>query len=383
MKNNHHVDILAINDKRNEPYLSKISDLNLLDNSHFIKPYGKDAIKHALKVFNPMKPRNTWTSIKNVAKASWRLLKASNDKYSLRDYFNLVVYAEFLYKGYDVVHSHSELPSVYFRPIVTACNYNFVTTFHGLQPVGLTNLPEPKRKTIAALAKHVFVNTEFAANQYRSIGGENANLTVIPQGIDLDMYNPDSVSNIKNNSSLEVLSVGRLHPDKGHIFAIDAVIKLIEMGYDIRYTIVGNGPLKQELKQYIADKGCTGIQIKTGLSSADLLAEYRRADIFIFPSLKSHDGFHEETQGVALQEAQAMRSVIVSTFTGGIPECINNGHTGFLVPDRSSEKIAAQLEELILNKESWPTVKDSAVITLRERYDINVIGQRLMQAYYQ
>lgn len=381
LRNNHQVDILAMNDRRQEPYLETIKELNLLERTHFIQPYGKKGLKTVLANFNPLTPVKAWRNISKVTRAFGELKNADFKSSGFRDYVNLFIYADFLFNGYDIVHSHSESPSVFLRSTILASGYNFVTTFHGLQPVGLKNIPQSKRSLIADAAKSVLVNTNFAKKQYMSIGGDQASFSIIPQGIDLELYNPDEVPDKGSDGRIHLLSVGRLHPDKGHTYAIEAVKRLLDRGYDIDYTVVGNGPLKGELQDAISD--CKSrIEIKSGLTTEELLAEYRKSHIFLFPSLRSKDGFHEETQGVAMQEAQSMKSIVVAARSGGISECICDGVTGLLVEDRSSEDIEQALIQLLDNRRIWTDIQQNATDLLKRRFDINVIGRRLLETYY-
>ena len=105
-----------------------------------------------------------------------------------------------------------------------------------------------------------------------------------------------------------------------------------------------------------------------------------------FNSSKGHElnphAFHsEETQGVAIQEAQSSGTIVVATKTGGIPECVEDGSTGFLVEDRNSDAIVKKVEWLMDNHQNWPEWQANARKSVEDNYDINVVGEKLMELY--
>jgi glycosyltransferase involved in cell wall biosynthesis len=117
------------------------------------------------------------------------------------------------------------------------------------------------------------------------------------------------------------------------------------------------------------------------LNDSELRDIYAKSHLFILPSLKSEDGFHEETQGVVLQEAQAVGLITLATKTGGIPECIDDGVSGFLVEDRSAEAIADKLSTLISESDKWSTYQKAGRKWVEDRYDIDVIGKKINAIY--
>lgn len=281
----------------------------------------------------------------------------------------------------DVIHSHSEPAGNKFLPIVVALDKPFVFTFHGLPPVGVAPISDAQRKRYVAKAQTIFVNTEFAKKQYVSLGGDSNKIKILPQGTNLESY-PFKARPYPADNHFYILTVGRYHPDKGQKYAIEAVEKLILKGHNITYLLVGNGPEKENLQSFAKQLGVANqVEFHSSLSDEELRQMYDQAHIFILPSLKSQDGFHEETQGVVLQEAQASGLIVIATATGGIPECIDDGNSGFLVPDRSAEAIADRLEALLDVPERWPEIQQAGRDWVSNRYDIKYIGALLDKEY--
>lgn len=140
---------------------------------------------------------------------------------------------------------------------------------------------------------------------------------------------------------LQILSVGRLDPEKNPRLLLDIIAALRKRDPRWRLTIVGSGTLSGALSQGIAERGLGG--------SVDLLGEvangpelwdtYRRSHVFLHVSL---------TEGLpqVIYEAQAAGLPIVATDVGGVSGSLDGGRTGLLVPPRDAPAAAAALERL-------------------------------------
>lgn len=143
-----------------------------------------------------------------------------------------------------------------------------------------------------------------------------------------------------------LLFVGRLVPVKGLAYLFEAVRLLLHDGVPVRLILVGAGPHLKTLITLAAEHKLTSAVEFTGEVSFGprLLALYREADIFVLPSLS------EGTPRV-LWEAMAAGLPIVATSVGGVPEIIQHGETGLLVPPQSAQQLAVAIQRMIENDE--------------------------------
>ncbi len=281
----------------------------------------------------------------------------------------------------DLVHSHIEIRGHQLLPVVKALRVPLVVTFHGLELPGNNQLPQAKRKEYLDAAQLVLVNTDFARRQYMALGCPEDKIRILPQGIDLRRF-PFQPHPPPVRGPVRVLTVARFHPDKGQVYAIDAVAALIGEGFDLVYDLVGTGPDRDRLLGRIRDLGLSHkVTLHERLPFEQLIELYRSSHVFILPSVRSTDGTHEETQGVVIQEAQASGLITIATRTGGIPECIEDNVTGFLVDDRSSAAIADKLRDIIAAKGRWQQWQKQARECVEQNYDIDLIIVRLMALY--
>jgi glycosyltransferase involved in cell wall biosynthesis len=108
-------------------------------------------------------------------------------------------------------------------------------------------------------------------------------------------------------------------------------------------TIAGEGPLLAELQRVVGELGITDRISFTGFVSQEQLREiYYRSHIFVHPSQTGRDGNQEGVPNSIL-EAMATGLPVFATKHGGIPEAIENGVSGVLVPERDDEALARTL----------------------------------------
>ena len=98
------------------------------------------------------------------------------------------------------------------------------------------------------------------------------------------------------------------------------------------------------------------------------------------PSVTSQNGDCEGIP-VAIVEALAWGLPVLSTLHSGIPEVIQDGESGFLVPERDTEALAEKLEYLIEHPELWPEMGRKGRKYVEEHYDIDKLNDRLVEIY--
>ncbi len=156
-------------------------------------------------------------------------------------------------------------------------------------------------------------------------------------------------------------TAGRLSPNKGQRYLIEAFASLAASLPDSRLAILGSGRLEPELKRLV--QRCAVASSVHLLGHVPEAHRYLRAlDVFVLPSL-------EESFGLVLLEAMAARLPIIATRTGGVPEVL--GETGELVPTASAPALANAMEEIYrVPANDRLTAADQAYRRLRERFDL-------------
>ena len=137
-------------------------------------------------------------------------------------------------------------------------------------------------------------------------------------------------------------TVSSLTPHKGQGFLIQAAAKIRDTYPATRFLIVGDGPLRRDLEEQALESDLQSSLIFTG-TRRDIPDLLSLMDIFVLPS-SSREGL-----GIAIIEAMAMGKPTVATNIGGIPEVIQDGETGLLVPPGDSAALAKAVIELVDN----------------------------------
>jgi colanic acid/amylovoran biosynthesis glycosyltransferase len=144
-----------------------------------------------------------------------------------------------------------------------------------------------------------------------------------------------------------ILSVGRLREKKGFLLLIEACVLLKDRGFSIKATIVGEGPDREALEALIARKGLGNIIRLTGsIPHFQVRKLLEDADVFVLPCIIASDGSRDGIPNVIL-EAMAMGLPVVSTTVSAIPEAVEHGKTGLLVPPGDAPALAEAISRLV------------------------------------
>ncbi|MBI2833511.1 MAG: glycosyltransferase family 4 protein [Acidobacteria bacterium] len=200
------------------------------------------------------------------------------------------------------------------------------------------------------LAHRVIAVSRHTAEHMTSVEGAPASkIRVVLNGIDFDrvrVSDPAAPPRIRNefasDGSFLLLVVGRLHPEKGytHLFQALPAIRA-RASRPVIVLVAGAGPFLDRYRAEVASLGCADIVRFLGFRSdvADLIAA---SDVMVLPSVA-------EAFGLALTEALHLGTPVVATRVGGIPEIVDDGLDGVLVPGGDhhalSEAIGALLND--------------------------------------
>ncbi|MEY2495597.1 MAG: hypothetical protein QOJ45_2089 [Verrucomicrobiota bacterium] len=190
-------------------------------------------------------------------------------------------------------------------------------------------------------------------------------------GVDLDRFRP-------NETPAEpglILHVGRLVEKKGTKVLIDALARIA----GANLAIIGDGPLRKRLERQARELG-DRVRFLGALTPDEVAQWMRRASVLAAPSLTAADGDAEGLPNVVV-EAAASGLPVVGTTHSGIPEAIEDGKSGFLVPERDAESLAMRLADL-LGSERLRCEMGAAARRLAERkFNRQILTERLESIY--
>lgn len=186
----------------------------------------------------------------------------------------------------------------------------------------------------------------------KSLATDPDKVSLAYHGLDFDQFDePPSVqTNVDavddESRPLCILSVGRAVEKKGYDDLLKA-LTCLPAHINWRFVHVGGGSLIDRLKQKAESLGISArIDWQGPKSHADVLTAYRSADVFVLPCRVAADGDQDGLPNVLL-EAQSQKLPCVSTRISGIPELVEDGKTGLLVPQKDPPALARAMEALL------------------------------------
>jgi glycosyltransferase involved in cell wall biosynthesis len=205
-----------------------------------------------------------------------------------------------------------------------------------------------KREKLAACA-WATTCTRANALHLRALADDPSRVDLVYHGIDAQRFPPaerEPAGGAGARRPVVILSVGRAVEKKGYDDLLPALARL-PAALDWRFEHVGGGPELSGLKE---DARALGIADRVtwfgALTQPDVLARYRAADVFVLSSRVAGDGDRDGLPNV-LMEAQSQGLPCVATAVSGIPELIEDGVTGLLVPPRDRDALAGAIARLV------------------------------------
>lgn len=207
-------------------------------------------------------------------------------------------------------------------------------------------------------------------------------VAAFPIGVDLDEFRagapePDLRAELGLPQGHRLVGlISYLRAYKGHEYFIEAAALLRMRAKDVTFLVVGEGPEEVALRERIAARGVTETVRMLGFRK-DLLNIFRSLDLFVMPSVEA------DTIPQVLMQALAMGLPVISTNVGSIPDVIQEGVTGCVVPPRDAAALALRIEALLNDEGLRRTMGRNGRNLVRECYSLDAMVDRLEAAYRQ
>lgn len=191
-------------------------------------------------------------------------------------------------------------------------------------------------------------------------------LNLVPREINEIRYEVREEFQLPNNSKI-LITVGRLHDQKGYLQLINIAREIIQEFPDVRFLWVGEGNLRKTLEEKIEMLKLQKYVVLSGYRS-DVSRLLKASDIFIFPT-------HCEGFSSALIEAMSHQLPIIASDASSIPEIIDNKINGLLVLKRDEEQLKKAIIWALKNPKDMEEMAKNAAIRVQDFSEVKMIDK--------
>jgi glycosyltransferase involved in cell wall biosynthesis len=285
-----------------------------------------------------------------------------------------------------LIHAHFGIEGVYALPLAKRLNIPLVTTFHGFDATLATRalLCSPAwanyplwRRRLAREGDLFICASSFIRERVLAMGFPEARTRTHYIGVDCRTIRPRAAA----EETPLILHVARLVEVKGTEYLLRAFATLARRYDGVQLLIIGDGPLRRSLQALAGSLGVEDrVRLMGALRHEEVLSWMRKAAMLVLPGVRTATG-RVEGLGLALLEAAATGVPVVGSRVGGIPECVIEGRTGFLVPERDEGALAVRMGELLDDPVMRHRMGAEGRALVERRFDIHRQTEALESLY--
>jgi len=284
-----------------------------------------------------------------------------------------------------LLHIYFGQIAVHLLPLIRTWEKPSIVSFHGADAIVEMNKPayrEATRQMLAAV-KFVLVRSESLRRAVVDLGCDERKIEVQHTGIPLDEF-PFRERNFPPRSDggeWRLMQAGRLIEKKGLPVTLRAFASFLTQYPNATLAIAGEGPLLGQLQDLARELRIDSHVSFIGFISQEELRDiFYASHIFLHPSETGPDGNQEGIPNSML-EAMASGLPVFATQHGGIPEAIENGVSGLLVPERNHDELGRALLDAVQDPGFLSRIARAGADVVRKNFDLCVQARRLEDIY--
>lgn len=273
------------------------------------------------------------------------------------------------------IHAHFGKSGAYALPLARALKLPLVVTYYGGDATKHSNTADNpfrvynrRRAALWREASLILPCSDFIRRELEAKGCPNEKMIVHYNAADPGRFSPGEKKDI-------ILFAGRWTEKKGIGTLIAALAKLGPKLNGWKVRLLGDGQLKADL---VAQLNAAGVQAELPgwIPADDMPKHFAEAMIACVPSERASSG---DAEGLPLVCVEAMLSscAIAATYHAGIPECVEDGRTGYLVNERDADALADRIGCMIADPERTRSMGEAGRELALERFNVVTLSKRL------
>jgi len=279
----------------------------------------------------------------------------------------------------NLIHSHEFTGNAYGSLVATLCGIPLVATVHGKNYYWEQRKRRVAYRLVSRLATLVAVSEDLKRFITGNVGVPPERIKVIyngqevlpPIGVEEKQRLRDELGLKKDEKVVGV--VGSLYPVKGHKYLLAAIPQILKIHPHTTFLIVGRGELELPLKEEV-NRCALQNRVRFLGFRDDVSALLSIMDVFVLPSLS-------EGLSIALLEAMAAGKPVVATNVGGNPELVADGESGYAVPPRDPDALAAKLQVLLTDKRRALKLGENGRKRVQEKFSLQAMADNYQRLY--
>ena len=210
-----------------------------------------------------------------------------------------------------------------------------------------------------------------------------ARMVQLPPGVDEKVFHPGSGgAEVRSRLGLTdrpvVVCVSRLVPRKGQDTLILAMPRILAREPEAVLLIVGGGPYEKDLRRLVRETGVSdSVRFTGAVPWSELPAHYGAGDVFAMPCRTRRGGLDVEGLGIVYLEASATGLPVVAGDSGGAPDAVLDGETGWVVRGGSPEEAADRILALLADPELRQNMGERGRQWVEERWRWDLLAEKL------
>ncbi|WP_299976316.1 glycosyltransferase family 4 protein [uncultured Pseudoteredinibacter sp.] len=284
----------------------------------------------------------------------------------------------------DLIHAHWIIPQGFsmliYKKLTGSSKLPWVLSSHGGDLYSFSkSIFQRLKLNICNSANHIAVVSSAMKDDLCELGIKQNRISINPMGVDLS--NTFVAGKPTSERPKELIFVGRLVEKKGVEYLLEALAILKKEGLSPQLTVIGDGPLKNQLISNVRSLDLENQVTFLGALKNDSIPKHlNQHKIAVIPSVKAENG-DQEGLGLTNIEALGCGCSVVASDLQAIRDAVQNEVTGLLVPQRSPEKLARAIKRLYNSPELCEKLAENGRIDVKNRFNWPQIAKSHAELY--